>query len=183
MIPLWLLKFMPNPRAALELAVVIALAGLIGWAIHHERDVGRHEIQLKWDADLAVRKAAADRAQAQSDAESARRIATLKEIEHDAQSQVIAARADAASAADSAQRLRQRFAALARRGGMPGNPASAAGGASAPSAGDLQADVFGRVVEAARQLAATADGRGPAGQLAADAYDALTPSPQTTKEK
>jgi len=162
-----------SPRAWLEVGAAVAIASAVAWAIHHERDVGRHEIQVQWDADRARMKAEADKAQAANDAESARRIETLKEIERDSQDKVAAARDAASAATDSALRLQQRFAAAARSRTAPGNPAAAASSASAPAASDLLADVFNRIDDAAGQLAAYADAARIAGAACERSYDAL----------
>lgn len=54
------MNLIPLPYRILALvAFALALAGLYGWRVHVERDAGRAEIQLKWDADKSLRMAAA----------------------------------------------------------------------------------------------------------------------------
>lgn len=45
-------------KLALAAAVAAAVVGLVGWQVHHQRDIGRAEVQLKWDADKSATRAA-----------------------------------------------------------------------------------------------------------------------------
>lgn len=78
-------------------------------------------------------------------------------------------------ARDAAVGLQQRFAAI-NDCGVPDHSAAAAGSAPASSVGDLRADVFRRVAEAALAVASAADGNHGAGLDAEQHYDALTKS-------
>ena len=168
-----LLALLPM-RSWLAIGGAVALSVFLVLCVHYERDVGRAEVQKLWDAEKAKAKVIADKAQAENEAESARRIATLKGIEHDAQLQIVSAHADAASAARAADSLRQRFAAVARGCTASGDPAAASVGASAPAPGAVLGDVLNRVDDAAGQLAAYADAARIAGESCERSYSALS---------
>lgn len=107
-------------------------------------------------------------------AEEQRRHAALQETVDVAQDQIAAARRDARAAAGAADRLRQHVATLAAScGAAAGDPAPAAGSASAAGAGLVLADLFSRADERAGQLAEYADQARIAGQSCERAYESL----------
>ncbi len=114
---------------------------------------------------------------AQQQADLARSLAiqkSQKETVDAATTQAAAAAADAARQRTAAERLRARLAARQTDLG-PRDPAAAASGPPAAAGSCVPADLFGRVLDAAGQLAAIADQRGVAGQACERAYQALTP--------
>lgn len=157
----------------LYLAALLACAGAVGLAVHHEREIGRKEgraeIQTKWD------KAVKDD-QIANAAEVQRVTVAQKEVDHEAEKFSALAAVGAVHVADAAQRVQQRFAAL---GACPvsGAAAAAEGGASAAARDgrDVRADMFGVVVEAARRLGKLRDDARGAGFNAEGHYDALSP--------
>lgn len=173
-----------DPRLIRPLAgalAALALAGGCAWAGY----AWRHRAAV---AEIAeCRRLAAEERQAMADAareaeaEARRRETEIHtkqaEAVNAAQAETDAARADADRVRVALDRLRQRAAAATAAGG--GRPAASAAtaGASAPAAaaGDLQADVLGRVGEAAGQLAAYADRAATAGRACERAYQALSP--------
>jgi len=108
--------------------------------------------------------------------EEARRYESLKGVVDDAQKALDEARRDAAGAAGVADRLRQRFAALAAGCRAPSvDPSPADGREAARSPADLLADVQRRLDEAAGSIAEHADAARVAGSACERAYGALTP--------
>jgi hypothetical protein len=170
-------KIVPPWGFALSLAI-----GVLGlWAHHRERAADMagysrgHAEYTALQAEMARRALVAEEA---ARAEEARRAAAQQEIEDAHDHAMQAARADAAIADAAAGRLRQRVANLitaARSGGAAGNPAPVGQSPAADDADVVLADVLGRCVAAARQLAAIADERGAAGSACERSYDALTP--------
>ncbi len=157
----------------LYLAALLACAGAVGLAVHHEREIGRAqgraEVQELWDA--AVRE---DKAKA---AKEVQRVAVAqKEVDHEAEKFSALAAVGAVHAADSAQRVQQRFAALWACP-VPGAASAAEGGASAPAGDgrDVRADMFRVVVEAARRIGKLRDDARGAGLNAEGHYDSLKP--------
>lgn len=165
------------------MALAAAVAALIGawqWDRYSHGakryQVGKTEVRQQWDA--AVSQARADALiQAGINArETERRLKAQKEAQ-DAQTQALArARADAAGAADAAARLRDHIARLiaAPVGAAASHPAPASDGTPEPSTADLLADVLGRCVTRAGELAIEADTSRAAGQLCQRAYEAIS---------
>jgi hypothetical protein len=148
-------------EAKLIAAALIVAALLAGWlAFQH------HEKQIAVDAITADRKDA----KAVADVQRAAETATQKENTYEAQRLAARAADDAALARDAGARLQQRAVAAGGRA----TAAAAAGSAPAAGADVVPADVFGRVVDVARQLAAVADQRGIAGDTCERDYSALT---------
>jgi hypothetical protein len=147
-------------RLAIAAGVLLAGAG-IGWTV---RD---------WRADADALEAAQAHAQvlAANALETERRLARQQEAAHAADKMRRAAAADAAAVRDVAERLRKYAAALGAACGAPTAPDSPASG----SAGPVLADMLGRAVSAAQELAAVADERGAALSECAGRYDALRP--------
>lgn len=133
-------------RVAEVVALLVALAG-VAWGVHrfleHERQIGRDEVQARWDAQIAADKAE----KARKDAETAKQQqeANNHAIERE---QGIRVAADAANAASLG--LRDAIAEFSRR--VPSNP-QATGTEPAATLGTLLADCEGRY----RGLAENAD--------------------------
>jgi hypothetical protein len=155
-----------------------ALAGLYAWWAGVQRDVGRSEVRAEWAEVRERQKDAALRQAAENAAETERRLKAQKEAQ-DAHAQDLArARADAASAAGAADRLRKRVAELAAADrGTPRDPAATGNGPPAGSTASLFADVLGRVDEALRTTGAFADASRAAGEQCVRSYEALTAAP------
>jgi hypothetical protein len=174
-----MLSLIPEPfRLYAEIAIVVAgaaaAAGAAGWVVHHERNIGRAEINAVRDKENLQRQAVALKAQQDAATETARRLAAQQKADHDHETQLAAARADAAATASAAARLRQRIAQLASGSGpAPDHPAAA--GVSTPAAG--LGDVAGQCVAAYSELAEAARRGYLAGNDAAARYDALTAPP------
>lgn len=119
----------------------------------------------------AINQAAAERA-----AMAAARGKTLQEARDAEQIARQAAQADARAARASADGLHQRvaeLAAVAGSGACPGDSRAAQGGQAAVKAGDLLAELFGRLDQAAGELAEYADQVRNSGQLCERQYDAV----------
>jgi len=134
-----------------------ALAAALAWgALQHRAATAAGQRALKSERELSTLRL--DAAQAAKDAVVRLAIDQQKAI-NEAKTAAELDRAGADAAADALRRLRARAA-----GGACPAPAVAAGGPPATDAGDLPADVLGRLGEAAGQLAALADARGRAGR-------------------
>lgn len=144
-------------RAVPVWAYAIALA--LAWGgFQHHRATAAGQRAMQAEKDLATLRA--DAAQTAINA-LAKNVATQQEAINAAQETAARDRADAATAGDAVQRLRQRLAqASASRCAAP---AAATASAPAGAGADLCADVLGRVGEAAGRIAATADQRRTAG--------------------
>ncbi|WP_340521206.1 DUF2514 family protein [Cupriavidus necator] len=151
---------------ALVLAAVLFAAGWTaqGWRKDAERDRERRDQAL-------AQVNAVDRARL----EEQRRTAAQTEIAHDTLQQAEAARADARAADAVARELRARATALTNAGRRPADTAIVGGGAPAPVAADLLADVLGRTDARAGELAEALDASRVAGLACERSYDALTP--------
>jgi hypothetical protein len=144
----------------------LAMAGAIGvqtWRVHSAQ-AELAKVQQAWDKETADReKVARD---AERNARAAERRLAADHLENINEAERLAARMrdNAAAAAVSGAGLRERARAVAARCDR-GPEAAAAAGASAPAAGagDLLADVLGRLDSAGRQLALEADKRRVAG--------------------
>lgn len=105
--------------------------------------------------------------------ESQRRQAATEKADAEAQEQLAAARTDAARAGSALERLKLRLAAAEQRSRAAGNAITAQLSQATESTARVQADVLGRVGEAARLYAAVADERGVAGAACEKAWDAV----------
>lgn len=152
----------------------LMIAGLQTYRLALEQ--GAHAGTLKRHAEqLLEQEQTARQAVTKARAEGERRYANLMEIATNAQTELDRARADAASAADAAGRLRQRIAAItAARCPAPSDTATAGSSAPADPAGDLLADVQRRLDEASTEFAGFADRARTAGAACERSYDALT---------
>lgn len=117
--------------------------------------------------------AATAEARAKSDAESFRRLADQRVIEHEAQARIDSNRAAAARVDLAASGVRDAIAAY-RGGAAASNPVPEFPGASAASGTDMLALVLGEATEHLRALARIADERGAAGTTCEAQFDSLT---------
>lgn len=152
----------------------LMIAGLQTYRLALEQ--GAHAGTLHRHAEqLLEQEQTAREAVTKARAEGERRYANLMEIATNAQTELDRARADAASAADAAGRLRQRIATLAAaRCPAASDTAPAGSSASADPAGDLLTDVQRRLDEAADGIARHADHARAAGAACERSFDALT---------
>lgn len=160
---------------AVALAAALGLAGLQTLRLAGEqRD--HAETREKHATDLQALSDASRQAEADARAEEQRRTAEVQKAADEAREREAQALADAAAANATGQRLRDRLAALAARGGQAASdPGPATGG---PPAGDpigVLAGVLARADERAGILAQYADAARTAGLACERAYDALTP--------
>ena len=102
--------------------------------------------------------------------EQTRRLNALREAADDAAAKSRRAHADARAADALAGSLREHVARLAQRCSAP-----AAGSPAELAAGDVLADMLGRLEAAGRELAAEADRARVAGELCERSYDTLDP--------
>jgi len=140
------------------IAKLLAAAALAGWLL-----AGVQTWRLTAEA--------ARQAEAAEQREAAFRSALITQTEaaNEAAQTLRRARLDAAAAGRAADSLRGHVSTLAGQCASP-----AAGSASGAGAGDLLADMLGRVEAAGRELAAEADRARAAGAACERAYDALT---------
>lgn len=159
-------------------AVGLAMAGAIGVQTLRVSSAQAElaKVQQAWDKERADRTQAALTATAASRAEDQRRTAAQLEITNENERLAARIRDAAMRSAVAGVGLRQRAAPLAAAcDRAAGDPAPAGERTPAPGAGTVLANVLGRTIEAARQLAAEADKRGPAGSSCEHRYDSLTP--------
>lgn len=163
---------------AAALALSLAALGAQSWRLR-----GAHlELadQARAHAEQMARlNAAAVDAEQLARSEESRRVQAIAEVVHQQAQRAARAEADAARAAVAARGLRERAAALAAGGGAaPSDSAASAECAPARAAGDLLADVLGRLDETAGELAAALDAAHGAGISCERAFDALTQAPR-----
>jgi hypothetical protein len=150
-------------------AWVVAVA--LAWgAVQHHRASAAGARALAAERDLAEIRAAAAKEAIDT---LARTVAAQGEAAREADTQAARDRADAAAASAAVRRLRT--AAQAAAGGCSARAPSAASSAPAGAAGNLRADVLGRLGEAAQRIAEHADSSRTAGQLCERSYDAVRP--------
>ena len=167
--------------ACVAVAIASGAAGYTARGWQADRDVA--ELQRARAAEIAVSEAAARREVDAARAEERRTAQVTQEAMTHAQIQLedlFRARNTAGAAAAAGVGLRQRAAAAvaARCDPVPGAAATAPAGAASAAAPDLLADMLGRLDEAARLIAATADERairGSACESIADQMRASTP--------
>ena len=151
----------PWAKWAAAAVVIIGLAAAVYAAMLHQQKVGA--AQAVAASQEAARKEGDRRLEQQSE--------NLNEY-----ARLVERQGEAGAALDaSARRVRD----AAARGRLAPRPAAAASGAASgvPGAACVSADVFGRVVEASRQLARRADCLASGGKLCAADYDALSARP------
>lgn len=164
-------------RAWIIGVLVLALLGVI--ATQTVRLAGARADLAAARADMAAERerhavASANAVQAARDEEQ-RRVKAQEGVIHAQAEEVAIARAAAAAASDAAERLRDRFAAAARRSPAACYPAAAIASAPATTAIDMLADVQRRLDEAAGTLGQYADAARIAGFACERSYDALMP--------
>jgi hypothetical protein len=165
-------------KLALAAALMSALTGGYLYWTHHQRDIGRAEVQLKWDASVSLQRAAA-LAESESNArETLRRIEKQQENQLAQDRKLAQARADAGRNDAAAGQLRAQLADTARqwRDALD-HPATGRECAAAGDAIGVLADVLGRADRRAGVLAAYADAAHAAGLKCEADYDALTVPP------
>lgn len=171
-------------KLAILAALASALVGLYAWRVHVERETGRAEIRVEWNADTVARQAV-DLEQAQINArETLRRLNQQQENQHAQDQELQAARRDAARNSDAAGQLRTQLAETAQRWRAAfSDSAPGSDGAAAADAIGVLADVLGRADRRAGVLAAYADAARAAGLKCERDYDALTPPVSSTTER
>jgi len=153
-------------RAYLYVAIVVAALGALAWGGRRAYQAGADSVRVEWaQADAAAAEAAKLLAR--------KRAAAVAEVDARAVASARRAAADRGAAAVAGVGLRVRAQAVA----AACDSGASSGGDPAPGPGVLLADVLGRLEAAGRQLAATADERGNAGQACQDAYSAVKGSP------
>jgi hypothetical protein len=157
----------PFVKPLLIVLLISAIIGGAGFILHQQRergrDEGRAEISAQWQAQREADQKA-------KDAEIERINAAHEKVVQDAKKQTQQAAAAAASANAAATGLRQRYAKLAAACAAA---SAVAGSPPASAPGDLLANVFRRIDEAAGQLAEVADQRRVGGLACEAEYDAL----------
>lgn len=165
-----MIPFLATAEAKLIAGAVaaLALAGAVGYVVHHERAIGASAVTAAV-ADQHAKDVDAARAQ------EARITAVQQETDREADKFNLAAQLAAPRARSAADGLQQRFAAI-NASCVPSDPAASGGSAAASAAADLRADVLRRVADAALAAASAADAARAAGLRAQGRYDALTNS-------
>ncbi|WP_042886342.1 DUF2514 family protein [Cupriavidus necator] len=163
------------PWRAIGVGALAALLFAAGWVTNGWRLGGQIE-EMKTDREKAARLAAFDQVKAVDAArlEEQRRTAAQTEIANAATKELEAARNDARSAGDAADRLRARVADLLAASRAGQNPAAAGAGQTAFDPIGMLADVLERADRRAGILAEYADTARIAGQACERSYDALT---------
>jgi hypothetical protein len=156
----------------LYLAAITALLAGAALFVHHERSIGAARVEKVRQAETAQRAAVASAWAASSASETQRRQAAQQESDHEADRFTALADAGHARAVSALDGLRQRATAADARC-LPRDPAAVAPGPAASAAGDLPADVLGRLGQAAVDIAAFADKSHGAGRDAEQQYDSL----------
>lgn len=148
-----------------------ALAALTAWGGFHRW----RAIEARAAFDQAQTAAAAERAAsaAEVERETSRRLKTVQEVADAATLQARRDRAAAGQLRAAADQLRARISAV-EAGARPGDTPASGGGATAPGAARMLADVLGQCVDRVRVLAEFADQSRTAGQACERAYEALT---------
>jgi hypothetical protein len=170
MIPLAMIPL----RAWAYVGCVIFVCMLGAWFVSHERDIGRAEVQTKWDAERDALIVKANLAEAANETETNRRIAAQTEIAHDAIQKQAAADLDARRARAAHDSLLYAAQTFASRCVAPGDPAPANGGEATAGPGLVLPKLLGRVDDTAGELAAGLDAARTAGIACERSYDALT---------
>jgi hypothetical protein len=161
-------------RAIALAAVLAALAGLYAWRVSVERDVGRAQVQGKWDAERAAQLADQVERGRQSAAETQRRLDRHQENQRAQDEELAAARAAVHAVGVVADRLRDQLAANGRTArAAAGNPATGGQCEAALAASDLHAQLFLESLSRSRALAQYADAARAAGLKCQRDYESL----------
>lgn len=172
----------------LEVAVVAVVASSVAgaFAVHGHRErmagvkIGTDQTMAQWNADKVVQQEAALK-KAADYAKDAARITRVNQENQDAKdAEIAAARADAARAGLTADRMLKRANAVAAAAGCPGTGEAAV--ACIRKAAASLADVFGRCTARVRQLDVDLDDARARGFQCQRNYDAAigSPSPSPT---
>lgn len=165
-----------NPtRWLILLGLCLALAaGYAAWA-HHERDIGRAEVQMKWDAQESQRRAEIAQELIDKAKESKRRLERQEENQRAQNATLAAARADRDRNAADADKLRQQATGNARdwAARLRDSPSVAECAAGGDAIG-VFTDVLGRADRRAGVLAEVADTARARGLKCEADYDSLT---------
>ncbi|EYS89461.1 hypothetical protein CF68_32945 [Cupriavidus sp. SK-4] len=163
------------PWRAVGVGLLAAALLAAGWVANGWRLGGEIE-HMKTERERAAKSAALDQVKAVDAArlEEQRRTAAQTEVANAATKELEAARNDARSAGDAANRLRARVADLLAAGRAGQNPAAAGAGQTAFDPIGMLADVLERADRRAGILAEYADTARIAGQACERSYDALT---------
>jgi len=136
-------------KLAIVAAAVSALVGGVAWLAHGQREIGRAEVQAKWDAQTAEREKAAREASEENRRIEMKRASLAKEIDHAVTAENSTVRTALAAAAADAGRLRQHIELYAAVGGAPAcNP-------GAPAKPDDRAATLGGLLATCREEAAS----------------------------
>ncbi len=122
---------------------------------------------------------AARAGEAAARAEERRTATIIQEALDERELQLARERADRVIADAAAGRLQQRYAAALAASRAASGSSTAAGGSAPEPAADLPADLFGGLLEVARQYRDAAEDAITRGELAERSYDALRPSTLT----
>jgi hypothetical protein len=153
-------------RAYLYGAIVVGAIGALAWGGHRAYTAGAEAVRVEWaQADAAAAEAARLLAR--------ERAAAVAQVDAQAVASARRAAADRGAAAVAGVGLRFRAQTVA----AACDSGATSGGDPAPGPGALLADVLGRLEAAGRELAATADERGNAGQACQAAYAAMKGEP------
>jgi xylose isomerase len=159
--------------------LAFVVAGVVTWAWLDGRDYGttttNQSWQTKWDEQvLQLAKAKADALEV-ARTEEHRRINAIEEIKIESKKQIEQARADAAAADATADRMHEQARRLAAASGQCTTDTTTAirGAAARATNAIVLADVFQRADAAAGRLAAAYDQARAAGLACERSYDAL----------
>jgi hypothetical protein len=165
-------------RLAIYAAIVAAITAGIALFASHERDIGRHEVQAKWDSAIQRQQAEAI-AQAQTNAkETLRRMEQQQEAQHDHDAELATYRQTITAANADLDRLHVRVAELtaaARRSAS--DTATASERAAGTAAAGMLAELSGGAAALAELYARQADSNRRAGLLCERDYDSLKGTP------
>lgn len=163
-----------NPKVIGYFAAVVAAIGMLYGAYAHGVSVTDAAWQDKWDKQAL--KLADDKANAEEAARAVeqQRITSIEEITNNASKEIESAKADAAAANSTADRLRNQAARLAATASHCSDHSGiTTGGKTTTSAGDVLSDVLSRADKRAGELAAAYDQSRAAGLACERAYDTL----------
>jgi len=164
------------PAAAVVGAALLAGLGTQTWRLHTEQ-AGRATDRASMAEERLLASRATALEEARNRAEETRVRGEQQEKINEKDRQLARAQADRVDADAATGKLRERFAAaFASARQATRDPTVVAGGAAAP-ASDLPADMFGRVLEIARQYRDAAESAITAGELAEGSYDSLRSTP------
>ena len=168
---------MIGDRVMLYAAAAALAASVAGAAVQSVRLGAAQRVAAELRTTIAQdRQQAAERTLARAEAyriEERRRSVAAQEVERHAQNQAARVRVDVGGARAAGDGLRVTAAAFAAGGGPARDSGPAAGGAAAGDRSQVLADMLGRAVAEAVELARIADERGTAGAACERAYQSL----------